>query len=82
MYLTVIIVPNLRWRTFRYRAVRASDMQGIGVRVPLGTLGNSSTDFDLITNINHAQHANQLKDLVLKINETICWEKIQLRSPS
>ena len=26
----MIIVPNLRWRTFRYWAVRASDVQGIG----------------------------------------------------
>jgi hypothetical protein len=46
----MIIVPNLRWRTFRYWAVRASDVHGIESR---WELGNSSTDFNLKkTNIN------------------------------
>jgi hypothetical protein len=26
----MIIVPHLRWRTFRYWAIRASDVRGIG----------------------------------------------------
>jgi hypothetical protein len=34
----MIIVPNLRWRTFRYWAVRASDVQGIGSS-PIGDAG-------------------------------------------
>ncbi len=34
----MIIVPHLRWRTFRYWAVRASDVQGIGSS-PIGDTG-------------------------------------------
>ncbi len=45
----MIIVPHLRWRTFRYWAIRASDVRGTGLS--LGTLGNSSTDFDLKTHV-------------------------------
>jgi hypothetical protein len=26
----MIIVPNLRWRTFRYWATRATDVKGMG----------------------------------------------------
>ncbi len=40
----MLIVPHLRWRTFRYWAIRASDVRGIGSSP---TLGNFSTDFDL-----------------------------------
>ncbi len=42
----MIIVPNLRWRIFRYWAVRAAVMCGIGSSPAGGKLGNFSTDFE------------------------------------
>jgi hypothetical protein len=43
----MIIVPNLRWQTFRYWAVRATAASGTGSSPAGGKLGNFSADFDL-----------------------------------
>ncbi len=43
----MIIVPNLRWRTFRYWAVRATVACGVGWSPAGGKLGNFYTNFDL-----------------------------------
>ncbi len=42
----MIIVPNLRWRTFRYWAIRVTGMWDMGSS-PSGQRHNSSADFNL-----------------------------------
>ena len=56
----MIIVPNLRWRTFRYWAVRATDVWGIGLS-PRGEMINICTDLNLSkTNPPTSENINKL----------------------
>ena len=62
----MIIVPNLRWRTFRYWAVRATVACGIGSSPAGGALGNFSTDFDLKDSNLSTQPASPLQSYFKK----------------